>query len=87
MLRTATLWGLGQQALSRSLGAPQAPGPRLPAVWREASAVICQTGCEGHGHPWLDEQGGCRRTGEVCQPVGRANEEAPQPDGATAPGG
>ena len=87
MLRTATLWGLSEQALSRSLGAPRAPGPGLPAVWREASAVICQTGCEGHGHPWLDGQGGCRRTGQACQSGARADEAAVRPDGSAAPGG
>lgn len=87
MLRTATLWGLGEQALSRPLAATRATGPQPPAVWREASAVICQTGCQGHGHPWLDGQGGCRRTGQVCQSGARAGEAAARPDGSAAPGG
>lgn len=28
--------------------------------------VICKTGCEGHGHPWLTADGECTRTGKSC---------------------
>lgn len=66
-LRTATLWGLGEVLQSRSTDARPAHAPRLATVWPEASAVICQTGCVGHAHVWLDDQGRCRRTGDACE--------------------
>ena len=70
LLRTATFWGLSAAVLA-STGSAQHAAPVLRAahpVWREASEVICQTGCVGHAHPWRDDQGLCRRTGEACQP-------------------
>ncbi len=66
-LRTAILWGLGEKGSPRSRSAKPTSGPRLPRVWPEASAVICQTGCVGHAHVWLDDQGRCRRTGDACE--------------------
>jgi len=79
VLRTATLWGLGGAVLAAPGSAARAPVLRaIQPVWREASEVICQTGCVGHAHPWRDDQGLCRRTGEACQPVGNADVEAPE---------
>lgn len=77
VLRTATLWGLGGAVLTPLGSVARTPGVRvMTPVWREASSVICQTGCVGHAHPWRDDQGLCRRTGEACQPVGNADVEA-----------
>jgi hypothetical protein len=70
VLRTATFWGLGGLLL-----APADSAARVP-VWRDASAVICQTGCVGHAHPWRDDQGLCRRTGKACQPGAGSPAEA-----------
>lgn len=69
--RTAALWGL-QAATVAAPVRRREPRSLAPVVrqWREAQAVICQTGCVGHAHAWLDDQGQCRRTGEVCQPHG-----------------
>ena len=78
VLRTATLWGLGATVLARPGNAAHAPSLQgLQPLWREASEVICQTGCVGHAHPWRDDQGLCRRTGQPCQPSGGANADAP----------
>lgn len=73
--RTAVLWGL-QVAAVTTPPRRQAPrrGAPVESLWREAQAVICQTGCAGHAHPWLDQQGQCRRTGEMCQPQGSAED-------------
>lgn len=80
LVRTACLWGLPSVGLSAAiktgragaelhsrahavaLAAQGAQSAHLP----EASAVICQTGCTGHAHPWLDADGLCRRTGNAC---------------------
>jgi hypothetical protein len=71
--RTAVLWGLQSAAVTTP---SRRPTPRVSAPvqsqWRAAQAVICQTGCAGHAYPWLDDQGQCRRTGELCQPQGNA---------------
>jgi hypothetical protein len=75
-LRTATLWGLGERHPPRALDTAKAPGFRQPPLWPEASAVICQTGCVGHGHPWLGNNGLCRRTGEVCRAAAGADASA-----------
>lgn len=69
--RTAVLWGLHTAAVGAPIR-PLLPRASAPVAreWPEAQAVICQTGCVGHAHAWLDEHGQCRRTGEVCQPHG-----------------
>ncbi|MCW5654754.1 hypothetical protein [Hydrogenophaga sp.] len=66
--RTCMLWGLGLAGVARPLvrrgrAAVQAQAAQDMA---EASAVICQTGCVGHAHPWLEGDGQCRRTGAAC---------------------
>ncbi|GLS16942.1 hypothetical protein GCM10007935_43910 [Hydrogenophaga electricum] len=66
LLRTAIFWGLGAGAVMRRPPVRH----RLPAhpaeAMREAQAVICQTGCVGHAHPWLQADGQCSRTGQAC---------------------
>lgn len=49
--RTSMLWGMQTQS-TQDLEA--------------ARKVICQTGCAGHAHPWLSEDGQCRWSGRVC---------------------
>ena len=48
---TSRLWGMQAQ-----------PTQDLEA----ARKVICQTGCAGHAHPWLSDEGQCRWSGRVC---------------------
>lgn len=67
--RSGLLWGLGvvnpmKRPARRSVSAPA----REPAM-AEASRVICQTGCAGHAHPWLEADGQCRRTGAACHHI------------------
>lgn len=68
--RTCMLWGLGVAGAAR----PVVRRPRAPVVaaqdhMAEASGVICQTGCVGHAHPWLEADGQCRRTGVTCNQI------------------
>ncbi len=77
--RTGLLWGLprgrrlaGTLALrpaptARPSAAAAAPAPVSDPALHEANAVICQTGCVGHAHPWLEVDGQCRRTGQACE--------------------
>lgn len=73
VLRTIACWGLGAGAVVRHTAparhrvAGQPAG--VPPSLREAEAVICQTGCVGHAHPWRDADGQCRRTGQACEPA------------------
>lgn len=66
-LRTSVFWGLGSAQVvhrPRRLAAPERPP--VDARAQEAQAVICQTGCVGHAHPWLEADGQCRRSGQAC---------------------
>jgi hypothetical protein len=68
---TQKLWGIQTPVMWKTEAKPANRGVKLLGVagraWqRLTNRVICQTGCEGHGHPWLNEQGQCTRTGEVC---------------------
>lgn len=64
--RTAMLWGLSSQSVAGLRSVPRKmPAAEVPA-WREAKQVICQTGCVGHAHPWLSEDGQCLRTLQPC---------------------
>lgn len=66
-MRTAVAWNLRTAALlSRPVPGPRRGQPGADTGLHEAQAVICQTGCVGHAHPWLDAEGQCRRTGRVC---------------------
>ena len=72
--RTALLWGLGARPavdpVKKNLP-PQSqvfPAPsRSPGAFREADAVLCQTACTGHAHPWRTAEGLCQRTGDACR--------------------
>jgi hypothetical protein len=35
-------------------------------AWQAAQKIICQTGCVGHAHHWLQDDGQCARTGQDC---------------------
>ena len=73
-LRTAEAWRLPATATTRGASASPARPPvvRVDPTLREAQAVICQTGCTGHAHPWLEEDGHCRRTGLACERLDEA---------------
>ena len=68
--RTSLLWGMPVAVVSvthraRVSGAVHAQtGAALDL--EAARKAICQTGCSGHAHPWLAEDGQCRRSGLVC---------------------
>ena len=70
LLRTSVFWGLGAAAVLRRRSPAVRSRPPVEAGAREAQAVICQTGCVGHAHPWLDTEGQCRRSGQACDRVG-----------------
>ncbi len=68
--RTSLLWGMT---------VPVAGLPLQPRASSEARAqidptqdleaarkVICQTGCAGHAHRWLTDDGQCSWRGQVC---------------------
>ncbi len=68
--RTCMLWGLGAAGVARPvLRRPRAPVVAAQDHMAEASGVICQTGCVGHAHPWLEADGQCRRTGVTCNQI------------------
>lgn len=68
LLRTRVSWGLGMNASLRQPRPERGPGrPPLAPRTNEAQAVICQTGCVGHAHPWLEADGQCRRSGHACE--------------------
>lgn len=68
--RTTLLWGMAmpvasvplQARASTAVRAPTGPAQDLEA----ARKVICQTGCAGHAHAWLAEDGQCRWIGRDC---------------------
>jgi hypothetical protein len=66
--RTCMLWGLGVAGVMKPMPRARAVAARARTVdMAEASSVICQTGCVGHAHPWLEADGQCRRTGQACE--------------------
>ena len=71
LARTAWAWGLpgwGGGGWPRRPSAPQRPGAKhAVSPWREAEQVVCQTGCVGHAHVWLQDDGSCRRHGAPCE--------------------
>ena len=75
--RTCLLWGLGVAGVTRPVPRrARAPVAGAVEAMAEASSVICQTGCVGHAHPWLEADGQCRRTGQACELyAGSANSE------------
>ena len=74
VLRSAVFWGLGAAGVVRRAPARAGKAPTQPP-WLEAQAVICQTGCVGHAHPWLGDHGQCRRTGQACAPLAVSHRE------------
>lgn len=77
--RTSLLWGLGVAGVMKPLARRARPlaGSVEALAMAEASSVICQTGCVGHAHPWLEADGQCRRTGQACELyAGHASEAA-----------
>jgi hypothetical protein len=58
-------WGMGGPPPQSMLGHAEAEATPLTT----AAEVLCQTGCQGHGHPWLDADGACRLTGGDCTRV------------------
>lgn len=78
LLRTSAFWGLGTGRLQSSPRMrPVTARPPQEAHAREAQAVICQTGCMGHAHPWRDADGQCRRSGHACEPLSASGSAAP----------
>lgn len=70
ILRTAAVWGMGDAARLQSAHARRrSTAPVNDPALREAHGVICQTGCVGHAHPWLDASGQCLRSGQACERV------------------
>lgn len=69
--RTCMLWGLGAAGMVRPVArrARAVTASAEAAAMAEASHVICQTGCVGHAHPWLEADGQCSRTGTTCTQV------------------
>lgn len=69
--RTSLLWGMTTMPLvsaphraraSSAVHTQAGPAEDLEA----ARKAICQTGCSGHAHPWLANDGQCRWSGRVC---------------------
>jgi hypothetical protein len=77
LARTCVLWGLNAMTLTRPLQQRRTRPDAVPASMAEASGVICQTGCVGHAHPWLEADGQCRRTGVACHQVSGLAEDLP----------
>lgn len=79
LAHTRACWRIGVDLGQRVRASPDAnPGPHpAGAAVREprpspapalaaAQVVICQTGCAGHAHPWLEADGQCRLSGLAC---------------------
>jgi hypothetical protein len=65
--RTQRLWALPERPPQRREQSGQAMADDSRSRGRQAAdAVLCQTGCVGHAHPWLRADGGCSRTGRAC---------------------
>ena len=58
-------WGMGGPPPQSALTPAGSPSERVST----AAEVLCQTGCQGHGHPWLEADGACRLTGNDCTRV------------------
>lgn len=76
VLRTGVLWGLGAGTVVRRARPPARDNHAFDPALRAAQAVICQTGCVGHAHAWLEADGQCRRSGQACE---RSVDEAHTP--------
>lgn len=70
--QTERFWrvGAGRSTVDRTevpagLVPDQEPLAAPEDLW-QAREVICETGCQGHAHPWLQD-GQCRLSGQACQ--------------------
>jgi hypothetical protein len=67
--RTCMLWDLGRAGVMKPVvRRAREVAPQVESM-PEASSVICQTGCVGHAHPWLEADGQCSRTGTACTQI------------------
>ncbi|WP_332748547.1 hypothetical protein [Hydrogenophaga sp.] len=69
--RTSMLWGLSAPLMRAGRRPAMLPSLEQPTAARqedlEASRkAICQTGCTGHAHHWLSDEGQCRWSGRPC---------------------
>ncbi len=69
--RTSILWGLSAPLMRVGRRPSTRPSLEQQTAARqedlEASRkAICQTGCTGHAHHWLSDEGQCRWTGRPC---------------------
>ena len=81
--RTAALWGmvgLRPHVPRAGQGGVAARAPQAVIQDNATRRVICQTGCVGHAHAWLDDTGHCQRDGRVCEHT--RQESTPRPPGA-----
>ena len=77
---TQLLWGLGWPGLGATAGSlaerRESAMRRTGGTSSEplhAAAVLCQSGCASHAHPWRKAEGLCLLTGDDCT-------RAPSPD-------
>ena len=67
--RTCMLWDPGRAGVMKPVvRRAREVAPQVESM-PEASSVICQTGCVGHAHPWLEADGQCSRTGTACTQI------------------
>jgi hypothetical protein len=68
--RTSMLWGMALPVGNAPHSKPASGAPPFqtkPAPDTDAARkAICQTGCTGHAHPWLTDDGQCRWSGRIC---------------------
>jgi hypothetical protein len=67
--RTAALWGMAGVPPQVPRARRISPRAHPQNVIQDPATrnVICQTGCVGHAHAWLDDAGHCQRDGRVCE--------------------
>ncbi|MDP1687235.1 hypothetical protein [Hydrogenophaga sp.] len=68
--RTSILWGMSLPMETVTLGnkasRPVTATTRPTQGMEAARKAICQTGCSGHAHPWLSDDGHCLWSGRIC---------------------
>lgn len=72
--RTCLLWGMSlptactaqRTTTSGPVQLQAGPSPGMES----ARKAICRTGCTGHAHPWLTDEGQCRWSGRACDGSG-----------------
>lgn len=66
--RTFVLWGMDMQSMNRKVRVSTSVQPLIDESLdlEAARKAICQTGCTGHAHHWLSDDGQCRRSGRAC---------------------